>query len=211
MDGIEYKSQVISIINHQTQGLENDQPEMEIQCSITTPVIASHIQRSEYPNLEVDLYDESALNKAVEHLREKSIISTLKDGLPHYKYYQSFRYIWAGHFLLCLIKSRIIGIWEMKITGLPLNEYTVRSRVVANNRQNITVSSIGLLAQTRTTPPDQYFRGGAVRNLRNQEVVMITYQTGKELTLLKPFYDLEVNDRIELIAGYDRSFEQAII
>ena len=220
VDGEVYESQVMSLESHRTAGLSSDEPEVVINCSIDTPVINEYITRSTYPYLRMFMYDKDTGEKRATFSGEVHDISVEQHN--------------AKIFCLSIYQIHLTGAFPSfydnpqdnfdlgdENNGLNIRDYTINSKVLSvTNNQNITVTNIGRVTGPLTTigrvtfhpiipTPDQYYRAGVVRNLRTGEVVMITDQVGTNISLLKPFFDIEVNDDIELIAGYDRSIEQA--
>lgn len=58
--------------------------------------------------------------------------------------------------------------------------------------------------------PDMWFAEGVLINKRTNESVGIKKQIGRQLTMYAPFRDLQPNDTVELITGYDGSYDQSI-
>lgn len=103
--------------------------------------------------------------------------------------------------------------------GVPLysNPCGIRRALYTSNNTISTISGTGLnltagqnLSVRRLgtqIPPTNYFRYGAIKRVKSGSVRSITYQSNRLVQVHYPFFDLEVGDQVEILAGCDHTIE----
>ena len=217
MNGVNYESQVIRLERHITQGLENDEPEVIIKCSIRVPIINQYFQTGVLPQLRITRYndDPNAATPTKDIFTGKVDNISVENREATIEVLSIFQIYLTGAFPTMFDQPQDNFLLFSQENGLPSHLWTVFNRgIISINNNVVVVSNIYIPSAARQrgliSIPDDWFKGGAMVNTRTRESVTILESRGATITLLKKFNDLLLTDGVNLVPGYDGEVQTTI-